>query len=185
MREGLGQPCSQVLELGISTCHQRRNEHRLGPRAPTSSESSWDHPGGVSIFINLETDTRWSPLHETAFWESSRRVDWLARDRRECGSGTHIQGLNSAVPHHIRPQAGSSAADNDVIVYGYALCPQHLALVRVFVGVILEPNGRGMPVVGGVGAQTADVALVSPPVGRDYAATLWASGGGFCPITRR
>jgi hypothetical protein len=65
-----------------------------------------------------------------------------------CGSrGTYIQRLNSAVPHHIGSQAGRGPADDDVIVNGHALGPQHPALVGALVGVVLERDGRRMAIV--------------------------------------
>lgn len=99
--------------------------------------------------------------------------------------GAAIQRLNSAVPDNVSPQAGRGPADDDVIVDGYTFGPEDLAVLRALVGVVLEPNGRGAAVVGRVGTQTAGVALVPLPVGRDDAAALWTSGGGFCPITSR
>lgn len=114
----------------------------------------------------------------------------LDAGRRHCSlsmrlSGTYLERLNSAVPDNVSPQAGRRAADDDVIVNGYTFGPQDLAVVGALAGVVLEPNGRRAAVVGRVGAQTAGVALVPLPVGRDDAAALWTSGGGFCPITGR
>jgi len=93
--------------------------------------------------------------------------------------GTAIERLNSAVPDNIGSNPGSGAADYDVIVYRDTFGPQHAAVVRALVGVVDEGNGRGPTVVGRVGAHTAGITLVPPPVRRDYTIALWTVGGGL------
>lgn len=110
----------------------------------------------------------------------------VGRVQPTCGSRkTHIKRFNRAVPDNVSPQTGRRAADDDVIINGYTLCPQDLALLGALEGVVLEADGGRLREVDRVGAQTAGVALVPLPVGRDDAAALWPSSGGFWTITGR
>jgi hypothetical protein len=115
------------------------------------------------------------------------RVLFRSHLHMRCGSReqTYIERLNSAVPDNIRAQSGRRPTDNHVIVYRDALGPQHLPLLRVLGSVVLERNGRGMPVVRRVRAHAAGMPLMALPVRRDYAAPLGSSSGNFGPITSR
>jgi hypothetical protein len=89
---------------------------------------------------------------------------------------TYIESLNRTVPDDIGPDARCGPADDDVIVYGDALCPQRLAVVGAVLGVVLEPDGRGTGVVCRAGAAVAGTALVLLPVRWDHghtAAVFW------------
>jgi hypothetical protein len=103
-----------------------------------------------------------------------------------CGSRkTYIERLNSAVPHDVSSQSGRGPADDDVIVNGYTLCPQRSALRGAVVSVVLERNGRGMAIVGRVGAHAAGMPLMVLPVGRDYAIALWTSSAAGVRLKAR
>lgn len=133
-------------------CRASNSEYLQGPISkvagncretrPTSCVSSSDHPACTIS-----------------------RGHWLQ-------SATYMERLNRAVPDNIGAQCGCRPADNHAIVYRDSLGPQHPALLRALGSVVLERNGRGMAVVGGVGAHAAGMPLMALPVGRDYAAPL-------------
>jgi hypothetical protein len=120
----------------------------------------------------------------TSAYQSGPRPIW---PQYECGSRTtYIERLNSAVPDNIGTQSGGGAADDDVIVDGDTFGPQHPALIRALVGVVLERDGSGMAVVCRIRTHTAGMPFMALPVGWDYAIALWTSRGargGLCPIT--
>jgi hypothetical protein len=66
--------------------------------------------------------------------------------RLGCGSRrTYIERLNGAIPHNILAgrvgsQSRRCAADHHVVVDGYVLGPEHLALLGALVGVVLKHN---------------------------------------------
>jgi hypothetical protein len=52
---------------------------------------------------------------------------------------THVCGFDDAVIHDVRSQPG---ADDDMVAYGDAPGPARLAVLRVLVRVVLEPDAR-------------------------------------------
>jgi hypothetical protein len=147
-------------------------------RTVSSSYQSGDMPRRYNLHASSL-----DALHETVFGVTSQLNDWLRRHLYDTARGTYIQRLNSAVPDDVSPKAGCGPAYHDVIINGYTLGPQHLALLRTRVGVILEPNGCWLAIVSRVGAHAAAMTLVPLPVGWDNAVALWTSSGGVGPIT--
>jgi hypothetical protein len=97
-------------------------------------------------------------------------------------------------PWHIccrlGPQSRCRPPDDDVVIYRYALRPQHFEVVCTLIRVVFESDRGGAAVLRRVGAQITSMALVPLPVWRwnyAHAVAIWTTSGGIwiwmCPIT--
>jgi hypothetical protein len=103
---------------------------------------------------------------------------------------TYIQRLDRAVPNYVGPQSRCRPPDDDVVIYRYALRPQHFEVVCTLIRVVFESDRGGAAVLRRVGAQITSMALVPLPVWRwnyAHAVAIWTTSGGIwiwmCPIT--